>query len=72
VPERGLYDNQKQNNVEECVIGGETGICSRFLVARVSAFCWLWASHHGTAHDHRRQRGDRGYHYRDIKGNAFG
>jgi hypothetical protein len=25
-----------------------------------------------TAHEHRRQRGDRGYHYRDIKGNAFG
>jgi len=25
-----------------------------------------------TAHDHRRQRGDRGYHYRDIKGNALG
>ena len=25
-----------------------------------------------TAHDPRRQRGDRGYHYRDIKGNALG
>ena len=24
------------------------------------------------SHDHRKLRGDRGYHYRDIKGEALG
>jgi hypothetical protein len=43
--------------------------CSRFaLVATVSAFCWPWAFGCKTTHDHRKQRGDRGFPYWDIKG----
>src|SRR5262245_15286149 len=47
--------------------------CSRFVVvATVSAFCWPWAFRRDLPpHDHRKQRGDRGYQYRDIRGGAL-
>ncbi|MGH9424812.1 MAG: hypothetical protein ACRD2L_00675 [Terriglobia bacterium] len=63
--ERAAYDNQnnsqKQNKVEESVMGGETGICSRFLGSHGQRFLLAVGISSRTAHDHRRQRGDRGY-----------
>jgi hypothetical protein len=44
--------------------------CSHLWVATVSAFCWPWAFSCQTTHDHRKLRGDRGYPYRDIKGDS--